>query len=92
MDDNNQNKINQIKDFNNMNNKKDNNISVNRKNNIKERYKEIYDILYDRKNNKKEEIRKQKLNKPEPKSKSYRNNFIKTDANNYHGLTKKQTK
>ena len=45
MDDNNQNKINQIKDFNNMNNKKDNNISVNRKNNIKERYKEIYDIL-----------------------------------------------
>ena len=45
MDDNNQNKINQIKDFNNMNNKKDNNISVNRKNNIKERYKEIYDEI-----------------------------------------------
>ena len=92
MDDNNHIITNQIKDLNNINNKKENNIYFNHKKNIKERYKEIYDILYDRKNNKKEEIRKQKLNKPEPKSKSYRNNFLKTDANNYHGLTKKQTK
>ena len=92
MDDNNHIITNQIKDLNNINNKKENNIYFNHKKNIKERYKEIYDILYDRKNNQNEEIIEQKINKQNSKSKSYRNNFLNKDTNNYNILTSNQQK
>ena len=79
-------KINQIKDLNNMNSQNRTNISLNNKNQIKERYKEIYDILYDKKSNQNDEIKKQRI-KEEKKSKSYRNN-----SNNLNALYKNQQK
>ena len=81
-------KINQIKDLNNMNSKNRTNISLNNKNQIKERYKEIYDILYDKKSNQNDEIKKQRI-KEEKKSKSYRNN---NNSNNLNALYKNQQK
>ena len=81
-------KINQIKDLNNMNSQNRTNISLNNKNQIKERYKEIYDILYDKKSNQNDEIKKQRI-KEEKKSKSYRNN---NNSNNLNALYKNQQK